>query len=172
MQSAQTLALRAQPLFESGVANADAVEQIARREGAGLLQRVRRSGPHQHFELHRIDRETLEPEADGLPVRNQSIGQRCAQSLPHAGERMLEAVARLRIAAIAPQQAGQPVARLGRTLRQGENRQQGPVLLARQIHRLAIGQPKVEDTKQLELRDRHLAPIPSARGPRPDNQLI
>ena len=112
--------------------------------------------------MHRIDRDTGRIEPDGLPVRGQRVRERLAQALPHAGQRVLQAVPRLRIAVIAPQQAGQLVARLGRALRQGENRQQGPVLLARQLCRPAIGQPQFEDAEQLELRERHLAPTPSA----------
>lgn len=71
---------------------------------------------------------------------------------------MFEAVPRLAIAPVAPQQSRQLFARVGRPRRQGKDGQQGPVLLARQIANVAVRRPYLKTSKKPYLDDRRLAP--------------
>jgi hypothetical protein len=65
---------------------------------------------------------------------------------------MLQAIAGLGIAALAPQQPGQLVARLGGAGAQRQQGEQRPVLLAREVDRLAAGQPQLEAAEEREFR--------------------
>jgi hypothetical protein len=75
--------------------------------------------------------------------------------LPDAGQRVLQAVSRLHLAPIAPQQARQPFARLRRSGIEGKDGKQGAILLARQVRDPAIGQLQSESPEQGEIRHRH-----------------
>jgi hypothetical protein len=63
---------------------------------------------------------------------------------------VLQTVARLGVTAIAPEQASQLVARVGHAGLQSEDREQRPILVARQIDVFAARKPKPELPQQVE----------------------
>jgi hypothetical protein len=68
---------------------------------------------------------------------------------------MLEAVAGLLVATVTPQQTCQLFPRVRRARRQSENREQGSVLLTRQINELTARQPHFQAPEKRQLRDSH-----------------
>jgi hypothetical protein len=91
-----------QPVLEDGIMNCDAVEQIAAVERDRLLDALRGACAHQPLEGAHIRAHGRRIEPDRLPVGDdpRRIGR--LQALAQAVEGVLQAVPRLRIAAVAP----------------------------------------------------------------------
>ena len=87
-----------------------------------------------------------------LPVGPQraAVGGVEAAAQPHQG--LLQAVARLAVAALAPQQAGEALARMRVPRRHRQVGEQGALLLARQIDDRAGRQPDLESAEQVRFR--------------------
>jgi hypothetical protein len=122
VHATQPVSLRLQPILEASIADADALQQVAGSKRAGPLQRVRRPVAHQPLELGDVDRKRGRIEPDREAVRRQRR-RPLSKALPDPRQGMLQAVTRLRLSPIAPQQAGQLVTRLGRSSGQGKNRE-------------------------------------------------
>ena len=133
---------------------------------AGLLQRLRRSGlAPSCSKLHRVDHNAGSDRAGRIAGRRPA---RPIASRPGICRSRVRACFRLSracgIAAIAPQQARRACRAIGAARRQGQNRQQGAVLLARQLRRPRPSASLSSKTpRSLSCRDRHLArPDPPA----------
>ncbi len=103
-------ALLRQPFVEGGVVHPEPLEQRAAAQlggGAQALQVVA-LGERRQVDDVGVDRAGVD--GQGLALGDEGIVPDCAAD---GGEGLAQAVARLLVAAIAPQQADQPLARLG-----------------------------------------------------------
>ena len=154
-----------QPLLEGGVAHADAVEQVA------AVERDRRLASPRAVPVARAARSNAATSTlsaagssrtdwrSATMAASPSRPERCAQ--PRQG--VLEAVARLGVAAVAPQQPREPVPGMRRARRQGEHGQQRALLLPRQVPDRAVRRPTSNPPSSVTAR----AAIPSSPARRP-----
>jgi hypothetical protein len=88
------------------------------------------------------------------------IGSGATQRLAKVHQCVLQTVARLRVTAIAPEQASQLVAGVGHAGLRSEDRKQRPILMARQIDVCAPRKPKLESPQQVEFCEQVLSGQP------------
>ena len=119
-ESAETLALGAQPFLELGGHAIDAVQEVAAVQGGrpAAGTRLRR----QARKVDGVDRDAVRQQRHRVAVGVHGIEARLPERLTDPGQRLLQAVARLRLGAIAPQQAGKAVAGLRLSGRQRADR--------------------------------------------------
>ena len=160
--AAQPLALDAQPFLEGGIADADAVEQVAAVERDRRLRRVGGPFGEQPLERGDVHRQRRGIEANRLAIGDERIAV-AAQGGAEPRQGVLEAVARVGVAAVAPQQAREPVAGVGGAGGQGEHGQQRPVLLPRQVARRAV-RPNLEAAEQRHRHGRHAVLLHGSSG--------
>ena len=129
--SAATLALDQQPILESGVAHRHAVQQIAAVEGNRLLQSRRTAVAQQLFKAADIGVHDRPVQHHALSAGDQRFGRHRREAAAQAQEALLQAVAGLPVAAVAPQQGGQLLAAIGHVGRDREEAQQGAIFLSR-----------------------------------------
>jgi hypothetical protein len=165
---AQPLALHEQPFLECRIADADPVQELAPIEGCGLLERVSGAFGDQPLEFRRIGDHRCGVERDRMAV-GQDRGGADIKALPQPAQRMFEAVARLPVAAIAPEQAGQLLAGQLRARGEGKHGQERAILLSGNLKGLILRAARLEASKESQPHGRHRdppardAPLGSAR---------
>jgi hypothetical protein len=103
---------------------------MAAVEGNGLVEGVRFRRQARKLDGVHLDPRRLERHR--LPAGAQRVEASLPKCLTDPGQGLLQAVARLRLGAIAPQQAGEPLAGLRPPGRQRQIGKQQPVLAGRQ----------------------------------------
>ena len=155
-QLAQALAFHQLPFLERMVRDSEVIEEGAAIERGCLDQRVHGVRAHQALQLDGVDLDPGPVERDGLAIGPDDLFARGPKRPAQAHQRLLQAVARLAAAMLAPQHAGQAVARLRAAGRHGEKGQQGAVLDAAQLRGRVAGQSQLEPAKKRQLQARHL----------------
>src|SRR5262249_140965 len=94
----------------------------------------------------------------GVEPRRDSVGNDCRrrrrQALAKVGQGMLQAVSRLLVASIAPQEASELVPRLDQPSWQSQDSQQSAILLP-EVDRLTVRQAQLETAEKREFSDCH-----------------
>ena len=146
--SLQPVALFDQPVLEPGLPQAEAVQErtAIEIERRAQLARHRR----QPAELEHVAFDGVGAQRHGLAF-DQQQRVRLAQLLAQRQQRLAEAVPRLLVAAVAPQQGRQPVARLFLSGVAGEIGEQGFRLARGESHVPPVGPPDAKAPQQCQL---------------------
>ena len=144
-QLTQAPAFHQQPILEGGIADRDAIEEIALIERGCPRQRPDRAVADQPLEEERVSTLTASrSSSDRLAVGAEHAAAVVAEAAAQPRQRLLQAVARLLVAMLAPQQAGEAVTRMGGAGADRQEGEQGAILLRRQIDSRAVGQQSLE----------------------------
>jgi len=154
-QPAQPLALDQQPVLEGRVADLDAVEEVAAVERDCPFHRLDSRLAQQLLEEPDVDRDAVAIERDRLTIRDQRRRGHGAERSAQAQQGLLKAVARLPVAAVAPEQRCQLLAGERHPGRNSEVSQQGAVLPARQLDALIRAASDAEAAEQRDLQVCH-----------------
>ena len=108
----QALTFRQQPFLERRRAQMEAVEQLAAIELARALQRMRRIDGDEALELQYVDADAIFLQANRIGIGAEQSRVLRRQRAAQLTERLAQALTRLGLAAILPEQCGELVARL------------------------------------------------------------
>src|SRR5262249_44163796 len=148
------------------IADIETVEQVSPVGRDRLCDGFRRSRADQALECRHIDRNLFPIERYALALGDYGRGMEGAERLLEPGDRRLQAVARLLLATVAPQQPSQPIARMPLARRQGQDGEQRALLPPGDIDR-DPGGARLEFTEQIKLQRGHGRCAPWDRPPGP-----
>ena len=149
-QLAQPLALHGAPLLEGGLADVEAIEQIAAIELGRPGQGLGRLADRRRLELDHVDADPRGIERQGVGPVHEDVGGHVPQRAAQPGQGLTERLPSLRLRRVAPEERGELVARVGTARRQREIGEQSLRLLHRQWARtIAIG-VKREATEEVD----------------------
>jgi hypothetical protein len=112
-QLPQPLAFGDEPFLEQRLVQAEAREQIACIDRRGLLERLRRAFRHVPFEAGDVDVDHGRVQRKRLAFGDQDRRGGGRQRPSQGGERVAQAVAGSLVGRLAPEERGEPVARVG-----------------------------------------------------------
>ena len=154
-QLAQPLALGHQPFLEGRLLHAEPLEQLAAVERPRFGERV--GGPHRDQALERGDvdlhRRRHQRNRVGADVEDVAVVRR--QGLADREQRLPQAVPRLRVRGLSPEERRQLVALVGLPGLDGQIGQQCLGFAARQDHRGSAVPASLKATEQVEPEGRH-----------------
>ena len=153
-QVAQALPFHQQPFVERRIAEIEAVQQIAAIERRRAREALDRALADQLLELRHIDRNRCPLQAQEVTIGEERRRLHAIERFSQLEDGLLQAVPRLTVAAVTPEQPGQLVARsrlAGWDCQNGEQR----ALLASGYVDLPPGGASLEPTEQNELQGSH-----------------
>lgn len=130
--------LIAEPVLKDRVAHADAVQQVAAVERKRGLQGLWCPIGDQALEFHDVHRDGARLKARRQPVAPEGPTVTRAKHGAEPRQRVLQAVARVPLVAVAPQKSRESLAGVRFTGRERQDSQKRPVLLSRQFARRAV----------------------------------
>jgi hypothetical protein len=154
-QLAQPLALGHQPFLEGGRRDVESLEELAAVERPRFGERVGGPRRDQALECGDVDlhRRRHHRHRVGADVEDVAVVRR--QSLADREQRLTQAVPRLCVRGLSPEERRQLVARVGLPRLEREISQQSLGFAARQDHRRFAAPASLEATEQVEPEGRH-----------------
>jgi hypothetical protein len=128
-QLPESLALGEEPVLEGRRLHVEAIEEVTLIEGHRLLQLRLTSRGHESLEVDDIDVELQGIQGHCVRIDDDGPGTRKRSS--QSGEGLPEALSRLGIGDVRPEQRGQPITGMSSAWMRGEVRQQGANLSGR-----------------------------------------
>ena len=152
-QIMQLAPLEAEPFLEPGFAQPEPVEQRAAIELSCRPQRLQAAVSRRAAQQRDVDLDGRPVERDGVAPRDQQRG--AVAGAADRGQGLIQAVPRLHVAAIAPQQGHQPFALALLARPAGQHREQGLGLAGGQHDRRAVGALRREAAQKSQANSRH-----------------
>ncbi len=150
--------LRRCMILERALAHPDAEHELAFVQTGRALQSLRCSVGGQPLELHHVDLDGVGIEGDALAVHDQGARPRRRQRASQLVELLPQAVTRLLVTRVRPEQGHQRLARVAGPGPQGEERQQRLPLLARHRDPRSRVRLHPETAEKKDFQPRHAGP--------------